>query len=121
MRAKVADAIRLVQQQIRWKQGSASNHLRKRKRRGHLSSDATQAVYDQVIHSVISDRTSTVYLYNYNSVAYVAVVGIIQRQTWLIMFALDGVLESAYVVERPKLYLSNFAFDRLGTLEEVLS
>jgi len=88
---------------------------------GNLASDATQAEYDQVIHSVISDRTSTVYLYNYNSVAYVAVVGIIQRQTWLIMFALDGVLESAYVVERPKLYLSNFAFDRLGTLQEVLS
>ena len=86
----------------------------------NLSSDATQAEYNQVIHSVISDRTYTVYLYNYN-VAHVAVVAIIQRQAWLIMFALDGVLESAYVVERPKLYLSNLAFDRLGTLEEVLS
>ena len=53
--------------------------------------------------------------------ANVAVVAIIQRQTWLIMFALDGVPESAYVVERPELDLSNFAFDRLGTLEEVLS
>ena len=53
--------------------------------------------------------------------ANVAVVAINQRQTWLIMFALDGILESAYVVERPKLYLSNLAFDRLGTLEEVLS
>ena len=70
----------------------------------NLSSDATQAEYDQVNHSVISDRTSTVNLYNCNSVAYVAVVGIIQRQTWLIMFALDGVLESAFTVERPQLY-----------------
>jgi len=34
MRTKAADAIRLVQRRIRWKQGNAANHLRKRKRRG---------------------------------------------------------------------------------------
>ena len=121
MRAEVADAIRLIQHQIRWKQGSAVHHLRKRKRRGHLTAGATLAEYEHIIRSVTLDQAATVYLYAYASDVYVAVVADIQRQTWLIMFALDGVLESAYVVERPDLYLSKSAFERMGALEEVLS
>ena len=121
IRAKVADAIRLVQRQIFWKPGSAIRHLRKRKKRGHLTIDAELAEYEQIIRSVILNQSATVYLYVYDNVAYVAVVANIQRQTWLIMFDLDGVLESAYIVERPDLYLGKAVFDRLGRLEEVLS
>ncbi len=61
------------------------------------------------------------YLYAHDDVTYVAVAGSIQGQTWLIMFDLDGVLESAYIVDRPDLYLRKFVFDRLGALEEILS
>ncbi len=104
MRAKAADAIRLVQHRIRWKQGGASSHLRKRKGRGHLAEDATQASDEQIDLSVISDRNATVYLYAHSSETYAAVVANIQRLTWLIVFALDGVLESAFTVERPQLY-----------------
>ncbi len=121
MRAKVADAIHLVQNRIRWKPGSAANHLGKRKRRGHLSPEATLTDYERIIRSVVGDVNATVYLYVYNSAAYVAVVSIIQRRTWLALFALDGLLESAYIVERPDLYLSNPAFEKMGTLDEVLS
>ena len=53
IRAKVADAIRLVQRQICWKPGSAIRHLRKRKKRGHLTIDAELAEYEQIIRSVI--------------------------------------------------------------------
>ena len=86
MRAKVADAIRLVQQQIRWKQGSAALHLRKRKMRGHLAAGATQAEYDQIIHSVISDQTATVYQYTYSDDVYVAIFAEVESQAWLAMF-----------------------------------
>ncbi len=81
MRAKAADAIRQVQHQIRWKQGGASSHLRKRKRRGHLAEDATQASNEQIVLSVISDQNAAVCLYTYKIETYAAVVTDFQRQT----------------------------------------
>jgi hypothetical protein len=121
IRAQVAEAVRLVQRQIRWKPGSAIHHLGKRKRRGHLALDATLAEYEQIIHSVVMDQAAIVYLYAHDDVSYAAVVASIQGQTWLIMFGLNGVLESAYIVERPDLYLRKSVFNRIGALEEVLS
>lgn len=59
------------------------------------------------------------YLYVYNNVPYVAVVAAMREQTWLTMFGLDGVLETAFMVEYPDSYLERF--DRLGTLGDVLS
>ena len=121
IRAQVAEAVRLVQRQTCWKPGSAMLHLRKRKGRGHLALDATLAEYEQIIHSAVRNQAAIVYLYAHDNVSYVAVAASIQRQTWLIMFDLDGVLESAYIVERPDLYLRKSVFDRLGALEEILS
>ena len=121
IRAQVAEAVRLVQRQIFWKPGSARRHLWKRKRRGHLALEATLAEYEQIIHSAVTDQDAIVYLYAHDDVTYVAVAGSIQGQTWLIMFDLDGVLESAYIVDRPDLYLRKSVFDRLGALEEILS
>ena len=121
IRAQVAEAVRLVQRQTCWKPGSARRHLRKRKGRGHLALDATLAEYEQIIHSAVRNQAAIVYLYAHDNVSYVAVAASIQRQTWLIMFDLDGVLESAYIVERPDLYLRKSVFDRLGALEEILS
>jgi hypothetical protein len=37
------------------------------------------------------------------------------------MFAMDGVMESAYVVERPEHYLSHPAFAYIGSLSEVMA
>ena len=121
IRAQVAEAVCLVQRQVCWKPGSARRHLWKRKRRGHLALEATLAEYEQIIHSAVTDQDAIVYLYAHDDVTYVAVAGSIQGQTWLIMFDLDGVLESAYIVDRPDLYLRKSVFDRLGALEEILS
>ena len=121
IRTQVAEAVRLVQRQIRWKPGSAGRHLQKRRRRGHLTLDATLAEYEQIIFSAVRNQAAIVYLYAHDDVTYVAVAASIQRQTWLVMFDLGGVLESAYIVERPDLYLRRSVFDRLGVLEEILS
>lgn len=119
IQSQVVDAILLVQRQICWKPGSANRHLQKRKERGHLTPDTTLAEYEQIIHSVVWNQTAIVYLYVYNNVPYVAVVATIREQPWLTMFGLDGVLETAFMVEYPDSYLGKF--DRLGTLEDVLS
>ena len=121
IRTQVAEAVRLVQRQICWKPDSAERHLWKRKRRGHLPLDATLADYEQIIRSAVRSQAAIVYLYGHDDVSYVAVTATIQRQTWLIMFDLDGILETAYIVERPDLYLHKSVFDRVGALAEVLS
>ncbi len=59
------------------------------------------------------------YLYWYNQVAYVAVMGSVENREWLVMFSYDGVLESAFVVERPERYLHKPGFEYLGLLGEV--
>ncbi|HEY67722.1 MAG TPA: hypothetical protein G4N97_05560 [Thermoflexia bacterium] len=48
------------------------------------------------------------------------IVAVIQGHHWLVMFALDGLMESAYIVENPDRYLSKPVFDLLGPLSEVL-
>ena len=39
---------------------------------------------------------------------------------WLVMFDLDGVLESAFVVDRPSRYFDKRAFELAGSVQEVL-
>lgn len=116
---QILDVIKLARNQIRWKPGSALRHLQKRKLRGHLPVTATLADYDAVIRFVLHDTSAQVYHYWYNQVAYVTVVGSVDNRAWLIMFAYDGVLESAFVVERPEQYLHKPGFEYLGLLGEV--
>ena len=113
-------AIRSVQSQVRWRPGSAARHLLKRKLRGHLSADATLGDYERIILTVLEDADAQVYIYRHNDTPYVAIITVIQDHHWLVMFALDGLMESAYVVEHPDRYLSKPVFDLLGPLSEVL-
>ena len=62
MRAMVADAIYVVSNRIRWNPGSTAIRLQKRRRRGHLSPEATLTDYERIILSAVSDPTATVYL-----------------------------------------------------------
>ncbi len=117
--SQITKAIRLVCSEVRWKPDSAERHLRKRKRRGHLSLTATIEEYEDIILSVVQDESAQVYLYWYDRVAYVTVVAAVDEQQWLVMFAYDGLLESAFVLERPERYLSKPGFEKIGLLSEV--
>jgi hypothetical protein len=103
LRQQVATAIRLVHQSVRWKPGSAMAHLLKRQLRGHLPPNATLADYERLILTIVT------------------VVAVIEDRHWLVMFGLDGVMESAYVVENPDRYLSKPDFEKLGLVSEVLA
>ena len=118
---QITSAIRSVQSQVRWRPGSAARHLLKRRLRGHLPADATLSDYERVILTVLEDADAQVYVYRHNDTPYVAVVTVIQSQHWLVMFTLDGLMESAYIVEHPDRYLSKPVFDLLGSLSEVLT
>jgi hypothetical protein len=116
---QILEAVKAVRAQVRWKPNSAVHHLRKRKLRGHLPSTATLEDYERVILTVLQDKSAQVYRYWYNRVPYVVVVATVHSQHWLVMFAYDGVLESAFVVERPERYLSQPGFEWIGLLGEV--
>jgi hypothetical protein len=68
----------------------------------------------------LEDADAQVYTYWHRNTPYVAVVAIIQDHHWLVMFALDGLMKSAYIVENPDRYLSKSVFDLVGPLSEVL-
>ncbi len=112
-------AIKAVRSQVCWKHSSAVRHLRKRKQRGYLPSTATLEDYERIILIVLQDKTGRVYRYWYNGIPYVTVVATVDTRQWLVMFAYDGVLESAFVVERPERYLSKPGFEWIGSLNEV--
>lgn len=119
-RRQVVAAIKSVKSEVRWKPGRAVRHLLKRKLRGHLPDDASLEDYERIIQTVLDNWNATVYVYRYNDVPYVVIVAIIQDHHWLVMFGLDGLMESAYVVDRPEYYLNKPAFEIFGPLNEVL-
>ncbi len=96
-------------------------HLLKRRLRGHLPSDATLADYERLVSTIVTNDNAIVYLYWYAGTPYATVVAVIEDRHWLVMFGLDGVMESAYVVENPDRYLSKPDFEKLGLVSEVLA
>lgn len=120
LRSLVRDAIKKVQSEVRWRPGSAVGHLLKRKARQQLPWNATLDDYEQVIKAVVSDLHARVFVYWHGHKPYPTVVSVIAEHHWLVMFDADGVLESAFVVERPDRYLDRPAFAMLGTLGEIV-
>ena len=112
-------AIQRMRQQAHWPAGSADHRLEKRKLRGHLPATATIADYEQIMQAVLQDASAQVFRYWYNQSAYVTVVTVIESKTWLVMFSYDGVLESAFVMDRPERYLNKPGFEWIGRLGEV--
>lgn len=121
--AQIVQAIRVVHTQLIWKPGSAERHLRRRIHRQHLPQTTTLADYENLIRVVIHQQTAQIYIYWHDtlaeSVPYVAIVGIVHGETWLVMFSLKGILESAYLVERPHYYLSEPEFEWVCELGDI--
>jgi hypothetical protein len=119
--AQIIAAIRSVKTRVRWSPGSAARHLLKRKLRGHLPAEATITDYERIIRSVLEDPQARIYLYHHGEATYVTVVAVIQNRHWLVMFSIDGLTESAFVIDRPDRYLNRSVFELVGLLEEVLT
>lgn len=117
----VRTAVTLARQQIRWKSGeSAIRHLQKRKSRNHLPDSATITDYEELIQTILQDASARVYRYWYNRSVYIAVVAQRQERQWMVMFSEKGIIESAFVIERPEHYLSKPGFEWFGLLGEVI-
>ncbi len=118
--SQLTNSIRIAQSQRLWKPKSAERHLRTRKMRGHLASDATLNDYEQIIANILQDASARVYIYRENITPYIAVSALYENVLWLVIFALDGVLETAFVVENPIGYLQKSEFTFIDILKNLL-
>lgn len=118
-RSQIVEAIKAMGEGIRWKADSAERHLQKRIARGHLPTTATMEDYERVIHSVLQDESAQVFRYWYNRKPYLALVTAVQSKQWLVMFSYDGLMETAFIIDRPEQYLNKPGFEEIGTLREV--
>ncbi|NJN84577.1 MAG: hypothetical protein HC802_21345 [Caldilineaceae bacterium] len=114
-------AIKTVRNHLRWRPGKAQTHLARRREYGHIPTTATLSSYETVISSIVWNGSANVYLYRWKETAtYIAVVGVFEDKEWLVMFGLDGIMETAFPPTDPKKYLSDTRFVFLGTLQEII-
>jgi hypothetical protein len=120
VRQRVIVAIRLVRSGIRWKPGKDASHLQTRIGYGHLPNTATLADYEQIINRIVHDPTALVYGYFWEQVVYPTVVGSHEGYRWLVMFGLNGVMETAFPPDDPAEYLADTRFRYLGVMQELM-
>ena len=118
---ELVEAIRYAQSEIRWKPGSASRHLLKRKLREHLPMDATLEEYQRLIQTILVTNSAEVYIYHYSGKRYPTIISSLDGKLWLIMLSLEGIIETAFVVENPGSYLAPPYFEHVALLGEILS
>jgi hypothetical protein len=60
------------------------------------------------------------YVFIYDQFMYPTLTAVVDKQLWLVMIGIDGVLETAFPPDNPQKYLSNDAFIYLGILQDLL-
>jgi hypothetical protein len=95
--------------------------LEKRKDRGHLPPQADLAEYEAIIQTVLRHPEAVLYVYRYNLRDYPTVVAAYETRIWLVMFGLNGVMETAFPPDEPDHY---FTSDRryifIGEIKELI-
>jgi hypothetical protein len=110
----------LEKPQIVWKPNKAESHLAKRIKLGHLPDNSCLETYHKVIKDIVLNTESQVYIFKDNSVLYPSLTGIIKDRLWLVMFDVNGIMETAFPPSNPQKYLQNNPFIYLGTLKELI-
>lgn len=119
--SQIRNAIRQVKSKIQWKTGKDLTHLRTRINYGHLPASATISTYEAIIMSVIAAPSSHVYVFRWKHDLYPTIVGKYQEVFWLVMFGLNGIMETAFPPSDPESYLADPRFEYVGVLQEVLT
>jgi len=119
-RAEAASALAAVRREIRWKPGKDVDHLEKRKAMGHLPQGSSLEDYNSLIGRLVAEEGNLVYLYEFGGTRYYAVRGKLQGVEWLVIFARDGLIETAFPPDDIGSYLGKRGFHPLGKIGEVL-
>jgi hypothetical protein len=114
----IIKAISLIRKKIQWKPYKAESHLAKRIKLGHLPNNSSLHSYERIIKEIIFNPESEVYVFWDNDFIYPTITSIIKGKIWLVMFSLDGVMETAFPPSNPQKYLDNNPFIYIGSLKE---
>ncbi len=120
LQVQVANAIRLVQEQIHWRPGKDQVHVAKRIRLGQIPPGSSFAEYNAIIQFIVSNREASVYVYQFGNMYYPTVVATYQTRLWLAMFGMDGVMETAFPPDEPENYFQDPRYRLVGKLEDIL-
>jgi hypothetical protein len=102
--ALALEALRQLQQEIRWKAGKALSHLEKRIRLKHLPEGTTLEVYGALILSIVQDPSAELLVYQFGEHLYPTVVAMVEERLWLVMMDANGVMETAFPPDDPEIY-----------------
>ena len=119
-RQPIARAINKVRSTLRWKPGKDHQHLVKRIKRGHLQAETTLAQYESIIRDVVCNSVAKVYVFRFGQTDYPTVVAPCAGRLWLVMFSLEGILETAFPPDHPTLYFQDPRYIKVGNMQEVL-
>jgi hypothetical protein len=118
-RDPIVEANLQLRNRLQWKPGKARPHLAKRIALGHLPHEASLEDYEALIRRVVQTPAAEVFVYRWGEIAYLTVVATVNGVRWLVMFSMDGVMETAFPPENSAMYLGKAPFTRVGTLEEL--
>ena len=117
---RLIDALKGLREKVQWKPGKDIAHLNKRRRMGHLAQDATLAEYVKIVAELVHNGQNVLYLYEVREKHYYAVSGIIYDRIWLVIFGLQGLMETAFPPMDIEDYAERRGFVLLGQIEEVM-
>lgn len=118
----INDIVLIIEQlktQLVWKPQKAEIHLKKRIARKHLPSTSTIDDYESIILSIINNPEAQLYIYQDNDWIYPTIVAKYKNRLWLIMFSMEGIMETAFPPDNPTSYLGQLSFKYLGLLKEL--
>lgn len=118
LQQQVTSALQQMLMQIRWKPNKAQSHLEKRIRLAHLPPATSLAAYEAIIAAVLRDPEAIVYVFQYNNIFYPTIVAPYQERVWLVMFGMNGVMETAFPPDDPVAYLEDPKYHLLGPIQE---
>ena len=120
----INDILQVIEQlktKLRWKPHKAEIHLKKRIAREHLPCSSTLDEYESIILDIINELEAQLYIYQYNDLIYPTVVATWENRLWLVMFSMDGIIETAFPPDNPTSYLDQLSFKYIGLLKELTS
>ena len=66
----------------------------------------------------MTNTEAVIYVFKYNEAFYPTVAASYKGQTWLAMFSMNGVLETAFPPDEPDIYFSDPLFHFMGPISE---
>lgn len=121
LRNQTAYAIQQIRAKTQWKPGKDKSHLAKRIRLRHLSPETTMIEYDAIVQSVVIHPGAVVYLFEYDKTFYPTIVAPYKGQAWLVMFSMNGTLETAFPPDTPDTYFSDPQYHFMGHIDEFVT